>query len=129
MAAFPPICPSQRVYQAAAWPVRSAESLSGITSRRLFGDSPSSATLSLTFENIADADAVLIEQSHRDSRGDTDAVTLPAEAFGGMGAGLAGAVAAPGAGLAWHWDGPPEITSILPGVSTVRCQFRATQDG
>lgn len=83
----------------------------------------------MSFRNVTDATAAAIEQCHDDSRGDLDAVTFPAEVFAGMSAAKAARVISPGPGLRWHWDGPPRTESVVPGVSTVECRFRATQDG
>lgn len=128
MAVFPDICPTGREYTAARWPVRSIESLGGVTSRRLFGDRPSAAQLTLTFDNLSDDRAAEIEQNHRDSLGELDRVTFPARIWSGQSSSLAARTQAPGAGLSWHWSEPPQISSVVPGRSTVRCSFAATQD-
>ena len=128
MATFPALCPTERSYTAARWPVRSAESLGGVTSRRLFSDRASRAQLTLTFGNIPDDSAALIDQNHRDCAGELRVVSFPSTVAAGMSSNLSIKALLPGAGLSWHWESPPEVTSIRPGFSTVRCSFVATQD-
>ena len=55
MAAFPNFAPSQRSFKPGIYPQRSYRSLSGVVTKRTFGNSPSQATLEMSFDNPTEA--------------------------------------------------------------------------
>lgn len=121
---FPDIVPTSRSFSAPTWPTTSTTSQSGVISRRLWGSSPSKASLSLTYSNISDTNAALILNAYNTAKGATTDLTLPSSVLTGMGSSLTlrWATAIASAGLKWYFseNEPPSVESVVPGRSTVK---------
>ncbi len=128
MAALPALTPTAMDFTAPEFPVKSNTSLSGVVSRRIFGNRGSRSTLQLNFDNIADSSAVEFLDAWNASRGQLDAVTVPSEVFDGADATLTAYVSDGGDGLIWHFAEPPQVQRIKPGISSVRVRLEATRD-
>jgi len=128
MAALPALTPTAMDFTAPEFPVKSNTSLSGVVSRRIFGNRGSRSTLQLNFDNIADSSAVQFLDAWSASRGQLDAVTVPSEVFDGADATLTAYVSDGGDGLIWHFAEPPQVQRIKPGISSVRVRLEATRD-
>ena len=128
MAALPALTPTAMDFTAPKFPVKSNPSLSGVVSRRIFGNRGSRSTLQLNFDNIADSSAVEFLDAWNASRGQLDAVTVPSEVFDGADATLTAYVSDGGDGLIWHFAEPPQVQRIKPGISSVRVRLEATRD-
>ena len=128
MAALPALTPTAMDFTAPEFPVKSNTSLSGVVSRRIFGNRGSRSTLQLNFDNIADSSAVEFFDAWNASRGQLDAVTVPSEVFDGADATLTAYVSDGGDGLIWHFAEPPQVQRIKPGISSVRVRLEATRD-
>ena len=130
MAKFNPtnLVPSTRSYSPGDYPQVEFESQNGVKTIIRYGKNRTGATLSLGFNNIADADAVLILKNYEDVNSVWDNVT-----FDGTGV-IEGATSQmqtffkEGLPLKWRYDGPPEVTSVLVGRSNVQCKFVACLD-
>lgn len=128
MATFPAITPSSMDFTAPEFPVRSNTSLSGVVSRRLFGNRGSKSSLNLSFENLEDAIAAEILTAWNDGRGQFDAVTVPSEVFSGAGPDLLAYLESGGDDLVWHFASAPQVQRVAPGISSVRVTLEATRD-
>jgi hypothetical protein len=128
MAALPALTPTAMDFTAPEFPVKSNTSLSGVVSRRIFGNRGSRSTLQLNFDNIADSSAVEFLDAWNASRGQLNAVTVPSEVFNGADATLTAYVSDGGDGLIWHFAEPPQVQRIKPGISSVRVRLEATRD-
>lgn len=128
MATFPALTPTAMSFAAPEFPVRANTSLSGVTSRRLFGNRGSKATLDLSFDNITDSVAADIFAAWNDGQGQFDALTVPAALFNGAAADLLVYLAEGGDDLTWHFASPPQLQRVAPGISSVRVALEATRD-
>ena len=61
---FPGLAPTARQFTAPEWATNFMDSQAGTTTRRLWGDKPARAQLTLTFANIDDAAVASIMQCH-----------------------------------------------------------------
>jgi len=120
---FPTIEPTSRSFTAPRWPTSGLTTQSGVTTRRLWGNRPSQAQLSLSFDNISDDNAGLIIAAYNTAKGATTELTLPAVLFNGASAALTGWLdtTSTGAGMKWFFaEEPPTVESVAPGRSSVR---------
>ena len=128
MAALPALTPTAMDFTAPEFPVKSSTSISGVVTRRIFGNRGSRSTLQLSFDNIADASAVQFLDAWNASRGQLDAVTVPSAVFDGASAALVSYVSDGGDGLIWHFAAPPQVQRVKPGISSVRISLEATRN-
>lgn len=121
---FPDIQPSSRRFVAPRWPTSSNSSQSGVISHRLWGSKPGNGQLSLGFSNIRDDLAAQIVDAYNSAKGATIDIILPPAVFkgatGALGIYLQSALGEQG--LKWYFkdDDPPEIESVVPGISSAR---------
>ena len=128
MATLPALTPTAMDFTAPEFPVKSSTSISGVVTRRIFGNRGSRSTLQLSFDNIADAFAAQFLNAWNASRGQLDAVTVPSAVFDGASAALVSYVSDGGDGLTWHFAAPPQVQRVKPGISSVRISLEATRD-
>ena len=128
MAELPALTPTAMDFTAPEFPVKSSTSISGVVTRRIFGNRGSRSTLQLSFDNITDASAVEFLDTWNASRGQLDAVTVPSAVFDGASAALVSYVSDGGDGLIWHFAAPPQVQRVKPGISSVRISLEATRD-
>jgi hypothetical protein len=128
MAVFPSVTPTSMDFTAPEFPVKTNSSLSGVVSRRIFGNRGSRATLSMNFDNLTDSVAVEFLNSWKDAKGSFDSLTVPSIVFSGAGATLSAYLAQGGDSLVWHFAEPPQLQRVSPGVSSVRVSLEATRD-
>ena len=123
--------PTSRRYTPGELPKTTFRAQNGATSFVYFGREHVDARLELTYANIIDAQAAAIIRHYEDLiedqfvtfegsitnvyRGMTGDVAKPTTLRGAVEDGLKT--------LRWKYDGPPQITSVYPGVSTVQCRF------
>jgi len=120
---FPLITPSSRSYRPGERPRTVFESQSGATTLVEFGLQQVNAQLQLQFRNITDDKAAEII-NHYNSIVEDEWVRFDgSRGMGGMDTSLYNAVQKGDDKLRWRYDGPPQITSVYPGVSTVACSF------
>jgi hypothetical protein len=122
---FPPVKPTGRSYTPGAYPTAEFKSLSGVTTRMLYGNRRSDAELSLEFGNITDTNAALILRNYEQVTPTGDWVSFTGNT-GSVGAAAELAVylqESGGSGLRWRYDGPPDVRSVVPGRSTVQVKF------
>lgn len=115
---FPSIAPTSRNYKPGDWPVKTYSALSGAEVRIRYGNRRTGGALSLSFSNITDFQAEQFLVHYTETEGTFRTFSLP----GGVVTGWRGSASAfsPGSsGAAYRYAGPPEITSVRPGVSNV----------
>ncbi len=121
---FPNIQPSSRRFVAPRWPVTSSKSQSAVVSKRLWGSKPGDGQLSLSFNNIRDDIAGQIVEAYNLAKGSTVEVKLPDSIFEGTKDSLSTYLKATlkQQGIKWFFkdDEPPDIESVVPGISNVR---------
>ena len=120
---FPALTPTGRSYKPGRVPETVFTSQNGASSFIQFGGAFVNAELSLTFANISDQDAADILQHYSSVVGDDRVTFGDNKGFGGMGAKLQGKLEDGTGLLKYRYDGPPQVTSVYPGISTVTCQF------
>lgn len=128
MAVFPSVTPSSMDFTAPEFPVKVNFSLSGVASRRLFGNRASNASLSMNFDNVTDAVAAEFLDAWNLSRGQTDALTVPEVVFDGASLALKNYLIEGGDELSWHFAEAPQVQRVVPGISNVRIALEATRD-
>ena len=120
---FPDLTPTTRKFTPGVRPETNFSSQNGSTSFVCFGNRMVDAKLELGFSNIDDTYAEDI-LAHYNSTGSDDHVIFDSNhGLGGMSDSLITRVNTLNSGLRFRYDGPPEITSVFPGVSSVRCSF------
>lgn len=126
---FPAVQPSSRRFVAPRWAVTPNRSQSGVTTKRLWGSKPSDAQLSLSFNNKRDEVAAQILAAYEQAKGSTTEVDLPAEVFQGTTGTLNIQLREllRQNGLRWFFrdDDPPEVESVVPGISNIRVNLTA----
>jgi hypothetical protein len=129
--AFPNIKPSSRSYSAGAYPQTEFQAQNGAMSVVRFGSRRVDSELTLGFQNITDDQAVLILQNYERVNSVWDNVTFTgSNAAVGASSGLQSYLReVGGSGLRWRYAEAPNVTSIQPGISTVRCKFIGVLDG
>lgn len=115
-------------FTAPEFPVRSNTSLSGVVSRRIFGNRGSRSVLSLSFDNLADDSAADILNAWNAGSGSLDTLTVPTEVFDGADTALADYLTTGGDDLTWHFAEAPRLTRVKSGISSVRVTLEATRD-
>ena len=116
---FPALVPTSRSFESGDYPVKTFKAQNGAEHRILYGSNRTNMKLSLTFANIADADAELILDHY-------DAVQGTFQTFGvgptGVKLGWKGSGDAIGAatrGNNYRYESAPQMTQVRPGISTV----------
>lgn len=128
MASLPALTPTAMSFSAPEFPVKANTSLSGVVSRRLFGNRGSRATLGLTYSNIPDASAAEFLTAWNASKGTFNPLTVPSVVFDGRSAELTAYLTDGGDDLIWHFAERPDVEPVVPGVSTVKVALEATRD-
>lgn len=120
--AFPTIYPSARSYEAGDWPVRPYQTLSGAEVRIRYGNRRSNAKLSLSYENIPDTQAEQFLTHYNETNGTFYTFSVPAAVYAGW-AGSPNALSPGSSGAAYRYAGPPQITALPCGKSTVKVEL------
>lgn len=128
MAAFPSITPTSMDFTAPEFPVKTNSSLSGVISRRLFGNRGSRSVLNMTFDNLTDEVAVEFLDAWNDAKGQIETLTIPSIVFDGANSALIAYISDGGDDLNWHFSSAPQINRVSPGISNVSITLEATRD-
>ena len=115
--------PTSRSFSAGDYPVKTFKAQSGAETRILYGNRRTNLKLSLTYQNITDANAELFIDHYDETQG-TFAVFGVASEGTNSGAktgweGNSTAIGAGSSGNAYRYESAPELTQVRPGVSTV----------
>ena len=123
MATFPSYAPSQRQFNPGTYPQKSYRSLSGVVVKRSFGNKPSAATLSLSFDNISDIKVVAILGHYRSQTSVNRRFKLSATTMAGISTELVALVDGSADNLRWEYARPPSVESVRPGASRVQVEL------
>lgn len=115
---FPNIIPTGREYESGDYPVKAYKSQSGVETRILYGDTRTGMQLGLSYENVTDAQAEQFLTHYEEVKGTYNTFTLPANTL----VGWTGSAASLNTGSInrWRYEGPPSISNVRPGVSSVQ---------
>lgn len=119
---FPTHKPTARQFDAGDWPSKSFKSQSGVEVRILYGSQRTGMSLDLTYSNVTDAAAEQFLVHYQEVQGTYGTFTIPPEAKAGW-AGNTQALDVTGSGNRWRYAGPPQVTSVKPGRSSVQVQL------
>jgi len=120
--AYPTLQPTARAFTLGEYPIKSVQSQSGVETRILYGNKRSNMELDLSYDNISDSQAELFVTHYDQTKGEYLTFTLPSAARAGWSASASTIDVVSGA--AWRYDGPPSITAVKPGVSSVRVKLK-----
>jgi hypothetical protein len=115
--AYPAFAPTSRSFAAGDYQYKTYKAQNGKEVRILYGDKRTGMTLDLGYDNIADTAADDFIAHYDETKGGFASFTLP-DAFRTGWTGDAAAIDA-ATGNQWRYDGPPAITSVRPGISSV----------
>jgi hypothetical protein len=119
---FPALAPTARSYQPGDWPVKTYATLSGAEVRIRYGNQRTGGKLSLSYGNIPDSQAAQFLNHYLETEGTFRTFSVPGTTSTGW-SGSASAFSPGGSGAAYRYAGPPEITSVRPGVSNVSVEL------
>jgi len=120
MAAFPSITPTSRNFKPGVYPQKQYRSLSGVAIKRTFGNKPYGAVMELEYANVSDAIAVTLIDHYRSQTEANRRFQLSSNVTAGMSSTLANRANASVDNLRWEYAQPPEVSSIRPGINTIR---------
>ena len=119
MAAFPSFAPTSRSFTPGTYPQRSYRSLSGVVTKRTFGNAPSQSALEMNFDNVADSTATAIINHYRSQTAINKRFQLSAITMGGMDSGLVNIADGTIDNLRFEYKEPPSVQSVRPGRSNI----------
>jgi len=117
------LVPSARTFESGNYPVKTYRAQNGAEHRILYGSKRTSMKLSLTYTNIADIDAELFLDHYDTVQGTFQTFSL--ESVNGVNPTRGGwegnkdALGAQTHGNNYRYEGPPQLTQVRPGISTV----------
>jgi hypothetical protein len=121
--AYPSFAPTSRSFDAGDYQYKTFKAQNGKETRILYGDKRTGMTLDLGYDNISDADADDFIVHYDETKGGFLSFTLPSDFQAGW-TGTASAIDA-AIGNQWRHESPPLITSVAPGISSVRVKLVA----
>ena len=119
MAAFPSFAPTSRSFTPGIYPQRTYRSLSGVVTKRTFGNAPSQSTLDMSFDNVADSTVTAIINHYRNQTAVNRRFQLSATTMGGMDSGLVSIANGTIDNLRFEYKDPPSVQSVRPGRSSI----------
>jgi len=120
---FPALAPTSRDFSPGDWPTKRFNSQSGAEVRILYGSQRTNAKISLSYDNITDANAQLFLEDYDAQLGTLRTFTLPSAAFSGW-SGTNSKLDAP-PGTKWRYEDEPSIKAVRPGRSSVTVKLVA----
>jgi len=115
--AYPALAPTARSFDAGDYSYKVFKAQNGVETCILYGDKRTGMTLELSYSNVADTDADDFIAHYDEVKGGFSTFTLPSSFRTGWSGNTAAIDAA--TGNQWRYDGPPQITSVRPGISSV----------
>jgi hypothetical protein len=115
---FPSIKPTARDFKPGDWPVKTFNAQSGAEVRILYGDTRTKMELSLSYDNVPDAQAEQFLTHYDEVKGSYLTFDLSDAAKTGW-RGNAAAVDA-GNVNKWRYAESPQVTAVRPGRSSIR---------
>lgn len=121
---YPSVIPSSRSFDAGDFPVKAFRSQDGAEVRLLYGSKRVGMKLQLGYQNVPDATAKLFVEHFHEMQGTYQLFVLPTETRGGWTEDQKW-IDAEAWGSRWRYSGPPQLSSVSPGVSTVQVELVA----
>lgn len=130
--AFPTLIPSKRQFSPGDFPIKTFKAQSGAETRIRYGSKRTGMRLSLVYRNISDSEAAsIILHYQNEAEGTYKTFSVAVATLAGFHGGTADEL--PGTnimnvnqvGNEWRYDGPPQLTNIAPGISTVSVKLVA----
>lgn len=121
VASFPSLKPSSRTWTPGTQPTQSFTALSGYEARVLLGPKPIGTAVSLGFQNLTEAQFLLITNHYATALGTYEVFDLPVEIFAGM-TSYGGVTPS---GYKWRYSAPPTVEWTAPGIGTVNVSLVA----
>lgn len=119
---FPAIRPSGRAYQPPRFPMQTFATLSGYETRVRYGSHSIGAVLSLSFQNLKEAQVNEVLGHFAAAEGAMHFFGLPAEVAAGMSS------TAAITGARWRYADAPSVEWVAPGVASVSCSLVSVFD-
>jgi hypothetical protein len=116
---FPAIKPTARSFTLGQLPTKIYRAMSGVTTKRSFGNQAYGYQIQLEFTNLNDSSTKQLIDHYTNSSGGFERFTLPDDLFAGMSTALKGTIQAP-ASIQWEYASPPDVTSAFNNRSSVR---------
>lgn len=127
--AFPSLKPASRRYSPGEYPQTDFVAQNGARTVIRFGSRRVDSELDLRFDNITNTEAAAILANYEAVNRTWENVTFtPQDGSVGAGALAQYIQESGGSGLRWRYSGPPTVTSVKPGISSVSCKFVGTLD-
>ena len=124
---FPDLVPSSRSYRPGQRPETTFQSQDGAVSFIRFGHWRVDSELQMEFRNLRDEWAEEILDVYNRTQDEEDSwIYFPftkKSGLGGIDSGLQEKIENGQGTLRYRFDGPPQLTSVFPGVTTVSCRF------
>lgn len=118
--AFPSLAPTARSFDPGDWPIKRFNSQSGAEIRILYGSQRVNARLELSYDNITDSEAQQFLTDYYSQLGTLRTFTVPSAVTAGTSVNMS----APSQ-TNWRYDAQPTVSSVRPGVSSVRVSLVA----
>ena len=118
MAVFNPGIPTAINFKPGTYPQRSYRSLSGVVTKRTFGNAPSQATLEMSFDNIPDITANSIISHYHSQTTQNQRFKLGTPILN-LSTALNTLEVGYDSNLRWEYANPPEVTLVRPGITNV----------
>jgi len=119
--AFPTLQPTGRDFDPGTYPVKTFRAQSGAETRILYGNQRTGMTLGLSYDNILDTEADDFLAHFDEVQGTFQTFTVPSDVRSGW-SGTDSAIDVPSPN-AWRYESAPVITSVRPGVSSVKVKL------
>lgn len=106
-------------------PFVAINTMSNRITRNLLASKPGQAQLTLTYENITDAQGSDFVLFYETCKGGNTSFVLPVELLSGLGSACADYIKAVGSSLTWRWEQPPRLDFVKKGICTVSVTLKA----
>jgi hypothetical protein len=121
--AFPTLEPTSRTFDPGDYPVKKYQAQNGAEVRILYGSNRTNMKLSLSYANISDSNAELFLDHYDEMKGTygtfgAASVNQNDKAKAGW-EGNSDALGAGVSGAQYRYEGPPQVSQVRPGISTV----------
>ena len=124
------LVPSSRTYNPGVFAEEKFTAQNGAVTRLRYGNRMFNSTLSLTFRNITDENAnKILDHYQQVMEGDNYANFTNTDVAAGAKSELQSWIKETDTNLRWKYNGPPQVSSVKPGRSTVSCKFTGELEG
>ena len=126
MTTFPALTPTSRRVTQGQYAVKRFTTISGTGTTRAYSSQPFNSTLELSFDNVPDSSALAIMKCYESARGNYAALTLPSALWNGLDPALQLVLQRD---YTWRFAEQPQLTSGVPGISSIAVKLEGQRDG